>query len=155
MEIATNKWAVTVFTELFLESDKWGPEQISKHLGIEPDRIILGNKKLQDMPEKCISPKNAFVLTQFRGKKNATFLETNSLFKEVAEEILNRLESVREKLNDLPPHISKHLVSAISAKSAQPQWCSLPIDLIKRLASMGISVMVTWKKMEEENRNAG
>ena len=151
MEIDRKKWGVTVLAELFLESEKLKPEQISQHLGIEPDRTISGDEKLFNMSGMCFSPKNAFVLTRFRGIENSTFTETNGLFKEVVEEILNRVDLVRKKINDLHPHISMHLVSAISARSTQPQWCSLPVDLIKRLAAMEVSVMVTWKKMEEEN----
>jgi len=151
MEIDRKKWVVTVLAELFLESEEWNPEQISQYLGIEPDRTIVSDEKLSNMSGTCIAPKNALVLTQFRGIENSTFVETNSLFKGIVEEILNRVDLVQIKKNNLHPHISMHLVVAICAGSTQPQWCSFPVDLIKRLAAMEISVMVTWKKMEEGN----
>lgn len=147
-----NKWEVFVFVELFLESEKLNPEQIAQYLGLKPDRKSFAAEKRFIKSESCVSKKHTFVRSQFGGSEHSDFTITNELFKGVLERILVRVDSVHEKINDFQPHISMHLMCAIGSKSTQNQWCSLPVDLIKRLASLGISLMIIWKKFRDVSR---
>ena len=144
----------SVWVDLYIESSDLTPDYITKSLGLTPSRVSLKGEPLGGEVQLGIrNTTHSFVVNVKRAVNETTSRAAGEMLESAIEEILLKVEPVRENLDALRPQISLGLTCFFGSKLPKPQWFFLSESLLKRLASLDLSVQVFWGLMKGEDPN--